>query len=128
MSQGWFCFIYTLNRKSAITSNENQVPTVLLRQHLKGVANNLKISQPKLLKHSVDTWVIIFSNVFHKNWKFSLWYREAYSEPCHTSKMELFAKIVYDWKLLTKTFILDVSQGSEYASDIDVFTIADLQF
>ena len=128
MSQGWFCFIYTLNRKSAITSNENQVPTVLLRQHLKGVANNLKISQPKLLKQSVDTWVIIFSNLFHKNWKFSLWYREAYSEACHTSKMELFAKIVYDCKLLTKIFILDVSQGSEYASDIDVFTMADLQF
>ena len=42
--------------------------------------------------------------------------------------MELFAKIVYDCKLLTKIFILDVSQGSEYASDIDVFTMADLQF
>ena len=41
-----------------------------------------------------------------------------YSEPCETSKIELFEKIVNNWKLLpisAKTSILDVWQGSEYA-------------
>ena len=48
-----------------------------------------------------------------------------YSEPCQTSKMELFAKIV-NGKLLTpfaKGFILDVWQGSEYASAYSKGTI-----
>ena len=42
-----------------------------------------------------------------------------YSEPCQTPKIELFVKIVSGWKLLTifaKSFILDIWQGSEYAS------------
>ena len=36
---------------------------------------------------------------------------EAYADPCQTSKMECFAKIVNDFQLLTisvKRFILDV--------------------
>ena len=40
---------------------------------------------------------------------------------CHTSKMELFPKIVKNKKPFTiyvKTSILDVWQGSEYASDL----------
>ena len=40
---------------------------------------------------------------------------EAYSEPCHSSKMERFAKAVVDY--FRKTLHLDVSQGSEYAID-----------
>ena len=43
---------------------------------------------------------------------------EAYAEPCRTSKMEVFAKIVDDLKpltIFTKHYILDVWQGFEYA-------------
>ena len=46
---------------------------------------------------------------------------EAYSEPCQTSKMGRFAKIVDGPKLLTifaKHSILIVWQGPEHASDI----------
>ena len=45
---------------------------------------------------------------------------EVYSQPCETSKMERFAKIVHGWKQLTvlaKCAIIDVWQGFEYASD-----------
>ena len=38
---------------------------------------------------------------------------ERYSDPCHISKMERFAKIVNDY--FAKHSILDVRQGSEYA-------------
>ena len=38
---------------------------------------------------------------------------EAHSEPCQTSKMEDFAKIV---KIFSKNALLDVWLGSEYAS------------
>ena len=43
---------------------------------------------------------------------------KAYSEPCQTSKMEFFAKLVKGFKPLTifvKSSILDVWQSSEYA-------------
>ena len=46
---------------------------------------------------------------------------EVYSEPCQTSKMESFAKILSNYKLLSifaKYSILDVSHGSEYASEM----------
>ena len=45
--------------------------------------------------------------------------RQMYSEPCQTSKKELFAKTVNSWmplNIFTKSSILDVWQGSEYAS------------
>ena len=44
---------------------------------------------------------------------------DAYSQPCQTSKMELFAEIVQDWKSLTifaRSSIFEVWQGSEYSS------------
>ena len=44
---------------------------------------------------------------------------EAYSEPCKTSKMEVFAKIVSDFLFLTvfpKNSSLDVWQDSKFAS------------
>ena len=44
---------------------------------------------------------------------------EAYSEPCQTSNMEFFRKIIIDFHSstgLAKSSILDVWQGSEYAS------------
>ena len=44
---------------------------------------------------------------------------EAYSEPCQTSKMEVFTKIVNGFSFLTifaKSSILDVWQDSEFAS------------
>ena len=50
---------------------------------------------------------------------FMVYWTEAYSEPCQTSKMDLFAKIFDEWKQLTifeKSSILDVWSGSEYAS------------
>ena len=40
---------------------------------------------------------------------------EAYSEPCHSLKMERFAKVAVDY--FCKTLHLDVWQGSEYAID-----------
>ena len=45
---------------------------------------------------------------------------EAYSEPCQTSKMEVFTKIVNGFSFLTifaKSSILDVWQDSEFASE-----------
>ena len=45
---------------------------------------------------------------------------EAYSEPCQTSKMERFEKIVNSFHLLTvfaKRFIVDVWQSFKYASE-----------
>ena len=39
---------------------------------------------------------------------------EAYSEPCQTSKIELFAKIVHGSTILIKNSILVVLLGSEY--------------
>ena len=59
----------------------------------------------------------------HLRWSFfckSLLGEEACSKSCQTSKIELFVKIVKSKKLLTifvKTSILDVWQGSEYASE-----------
>ena len=49
---------------------------------------------------------------------------EAYSEPCKTSKMEVFAKIVNDflfWLFLQKSSILDVWEDSEFASEASNF-------
>ena len=54
--------------------------------------------------------------------KFTRSYSEAYSEPCQASKMERFAKQVNVFQPLTffaKRSILNVWQGSEYASIID---------
>ena len=48
---------------------------------------------------------------------------EVYSEPCHTSKMEHFAKIVNGFQPLTilvKGSVLDVCQGFEYASSYNI--------
>ena len=50
---------------------------------------------------------------------FMVCWTEAYSEPCQTFKMELLAKLVKNWKLLsflTKSVILDVWQGLECVS------------
>lgn len=44
----------------------------------------------------------------------------AYSEPRHTSKMELFAKVVHGFQLLNifvESSILDIQVGSEYAPE-----------
>ena len=51
----------------------------------------------------------------------SLLASEANTGSCHTSKMELFAKIVRNEKPFTifgRTSILDIEQGSEYASEL----------
>ena len=47
---------------------------------------------------------------------------ETFSEPSQTSKTELFAKIINNWKpltIFTKSSILDVRLGSEYASELN---------
>ena len=52
-------------------------------------------------------------------------YGGGYSELCQASNMELSAKIVNGWNLLTifaKRSILDVWQGSKYASTIEIVT------
>ena len=70
---------------------------------------------------------------------FCLYFRafpaEAYSEPCQTSKMERFAKIINSFQPLTtfaKRSILDVWQGSEFASrevnDLDIEKILKVSF
>ena len=52
---------------------------------------------------------------------------DAYSEPCQTSKMGHFAEMVNDWKLLrnfAKRSILDIWQGSEFASAINLWDLS----
>ena len=58
-------------------------------------------------------FVIHGFSIFMVNWK------EAFSEPCKTSEVKLFAKLVSNWKpliFLPKTSALDVWKVSEYAS------------
>ena len=46
---------------------------------------------------------------------------EGYSEPCRTSKIELFTKILISlkpWTIFAKSSILDLWQGYEYAFDL----------
>ena len=46
---------------------------------------------------------------------------EANSESCQTSKMELLAKMVKNempFTMFVKTYIMDVREGSEYASEL----------
>ena len=45
-------------------------------------------------------------------------YSEVHLEPCQTSRMEPFLKIVNAVKVFEKSSILDVWQGSEYSSVI----------
>ena len=53
---------------------------------------------------------------------------EVFPEPCKTSVLEWFAKIVNGWKLFfVKHFILDVWQGSVYASE-KVWILAPVPF
>ena len=69
--------------------------------------------EPKLLR-----WGFFILFCFCK--LFGWMKKDAYSEPCQTSKMELFAKIVNGWKPLTvftKRFLLYVWQCSEYTPD-----------
>ena len=54
---------------------------------------------------------------------------EVYSKPCQTSNMERFVKIVnrfWPLTIFTKQSILDVPQGSEYASDMPMCIILKL--
>ena len=58
----------------------------------------------------------------------SLLASEANSESCHTSKMELFAKIVKKRKAGVKISVLDVWQGCEYASELASEVKKDVSF
>ena len=72
----------------------------------------LNCTQP--LMYSSDFLKIFWKTIFQNNCS-----PEAYSEPCQTSTMKCFAKMVNGWKLLTifaKHSILDYWHGSEYAS------------
>ena len=72
---------------------------------------NLKISDAyQLSSHLSDLFTIRICDVR---------YPEAYSELCKLCKMEVFAKIVNGFQLITifaKSSFLDVWQGSEYAT------------
>ena len=64
--------------------------------------------------HFIFVWNIESSKINYK-----MKNKEKYSELCQISKMESFAKIVNGFQSLTifaKRYILDVWQGSEYAS------------
>ena len=57
--------------------------------------------------------------VLFRTWASFSFTPEAYLEPCQTSRMEPFTKIIKSFPLLaifTESCILDVLQGSEYAS------------
>ena len=60
-------------------------------------------------------------NIWDGTFSASLLGLQGNSESCQTSKMEVFAKIVKNKKPFTifvKTSILDVWQGSKYASEL----------
>ena len=57
--------------------------------------------------------------VLFRTWASFSFTPKAYLEPCQTSKMKPFTKIIKSFPLLaifTESCILDVLQGSEYAS------------
>ena len=61
-------------------------------------------------------WVVNFNKAKNNDVIITLHITEAYSEPCQTSKMDVFVKTVQGFQLLTifaKSFILDVQQVSE---------------
>ena len=56
---------------------------------------------------------------------------KSYSEPCQTPNMECFVKIVNSYRSLTistKCSILDVWQGSKYASVLQHLTITSIKY
>ena len=62
---------------------------------------------------------IVMWFVFYDLLVFIVYWTEVYSELCHTSKMDLFAKIVNDWTSLaifTKSSISRCPQRSGYSS------------
>ena len=68
-------------------------------------------------------FLVIFTNFWGCHCSSGLRVQRAYAEPCETSKMGHFAKIVNDLLLLTifaKRSILDVSHGSAHASRVRV--------
>ena len=88
------------------------------------------VMQNKLLKAIVGSTKPIEGNwstkpnscISEHNWlnQYVCWVSDVHSEPSQRSEMELLAKIVNGWKLLTisaKSFILDVWLGIEYASE-----------
>ena len=61
----------------------------------------------------------------------TLYVTETYSEPCQTSKMECFEKIVNDFQLLIifeKCLILDVGHGSKPVSALQLHLLRFLHF
>ena len=73
----------------------------------------------KILKNTRFYLARIFSEYMNIRVANSIFLPEEYSEPNQTSKMELFAKIASDLKLLTifvKNSILNVLLDSEYTS------------
>ena len=57
------------------------------------------------MEGKLKRWYLVRWNLYRRT--------EAYLEPCQTSKMERFAKML---TIFLKSSILDVWQGSEYAS------------
>ena len=85
----------------------------------------------KLIKFSFDICVKIFADVIHNVGEILLLIYRGVFRTCYITKMELFVKIVNGWRLLLfpqKALSLDVWQGSEYASDKELLTIAYFPF
>ena len=62
-----------------------------------------------------------FAQILLEPWYWSSINAQLHSEPSQTSKMELFVKMLNDWKPLTifvKSFILDVWLGCEYTCEM----------
>ena len=62
--------MYTLNKKSTITVNENKICVDLLRQHSKCIAKHSKILGQKLLKQNILICIKIFPDVFYQTANF----------------------------------------------------------
>lgn len=61
MSLIWFCFVYTLNRKTTLNFNENRACVALIRQQLRHVANCAK----KLCWKLNSVLISAFPDVIH---------------------------------------------------------------
>ena len=90
MSLIWFCFVYTLNRKTTLNFNENRACVALIRQQLRHVANCAK-----KLCWKLNSVLISASKSFQMLFiilEIPMGIYRGIFRTFHTSKIELFAK------------------------------------
>ena len=73
---------------------------MLSRQYVQGSQVSDKNTKPILFFQTTKAKVVRFSMVFCSLIFAGTRCSERYSEPCQTSRMELYVKIVNDWKSL----------------------------